>query len=140
MPMLSEEADDAHLSEGERLEEEIGSVDHQIHICPQCGYMAKFHVGAWFSPYSQCGSCGYRAVRSSSVTLYAATYSEGGEVEVTTTCVHCGVSNTRIRHTPRLVASGGVSSGWGGGAGGGGGGGGGFGGGGSGGGGAGSSW
>lgn len=140
MPMVPETADDTHLDSGQKLEEQLGSVDHQIHICTQCGYAKHLESVAWFSGYGRCGGCQVRAETSSTQTLRSATYDHGGEVRVSTYCKSCHRRDSWTRSTPRLIRAAPSSSSSSRGSSGGGGGGGSFGGGRSGGGGAGSSW
>jgi len=137
MNRLSEQADDAHLTEAEQHEETIGSVDHQVYICPQCDFSRTLAVMAWFSGYGRCAACGTKARRSTTTTVRHATYHRGGLVRIEEECTYCDDTSTHTRSTPRRRRTSrnttGLSSF-------GGGGGGGFGGGSSGGGGAGSSW
>lgn len=105
MPMLDEVDDDDHLNVGERKEEELGSVDHQIHICPKCGYMRHFQSVAWFSGYGRCSGCGVRAEQSQSTTLVQATHAHGGSARVTTNCMHCARTTSRVVRTPQLVTT-----------------------------------
>lgn len=149
MPLLDEQADDAHLTPGQIKEEQLGSVDWQVHQCPQCQAVRTFEKGRWFSGYSRCPQCRNKTKTSRSETLRWPTQYSGGLVEVTESCAFCSHHRRYRRHTPPLprvhVSSGGRGGGgFGGGGfggfGGGGGGGGSFGGGRSGGGGAGGSW
>jgi uncharacterized protein len=142
MSMLSEEEDDEKLEPGQRTEELIGSVDHQFYFCNQCSFTKLIPVGRWFSGYSSCPACGYKACRTTSNTIQAATYESTGLQEVISNCSHCDYDARHTRTLPMLVRSSSSSSSFSSGSsfGGGGGGGGSFGGGSSGGGGAGSSW
>lgn len=135
MEMIPEHLDDEELTDGEQFEEQIGSVDYQIYVCPQCTFSKTIRVATWFSGYSDCHACGHRARSSTSTTVRSATYDHGGLVRVDENCAYCNDSSSYTRSTPRLQRSSSSSSG-----GSSGGGGGSFGGGSSGGGGAGSSW
>lgn len=147
LAMVPDDEDHVHWDEGQQTEERLGSMDYQFHHCTQCDFSKVITSKKWFSGYSQCSSCSYRAKSTSSSTLRSATYSSTGLEEVTTHCKHCGDTTRHTRTIPQLQESndndyGGGGGGFGGGGGsfGGGGGGGSFGGGSSGGGGAGSSW
>lgn len=140
MAMVPDDEDDVHWDEGQKTEEMLGSIDYQFHHCTQCEFTKVITVKKWFSGYSDCGSCGYRAKTTSSRTIRSPTYSSSGTEEITTNCKHCGANTRHTRTIPRLQRSSSSSSGGGGSFGGGGGGGGSFGGGSSGGGGSGSSW
>jgi uncharacterized protein len=137
MEKLSEEDDDAHLTDGEIFEEEIGSVQYDIYVCPDCDAIKRFSRSLLFSGFSPCSQCGHRTNSSSTVTLQAATYQSSGLSEVTETCLHCDFEYSYTQVIPQKVRASSSSSG---GSFGGGGGGGRSGGGSSGGGGAGSSW
>lgn len=145
MRLLDEVADDAHLEAGQVKEEQVGSKDYRVHICPRCQFSRTVARTRWFSSYHKCPQCSFRTARTSSYTIVQATYTQGGQVEVDESCAHCSYNRRSIRHTARLTppsttgSSSGGSSSWSGG-GGGGGGGGSWGGGSSGGGGGGSSW
>lgn len=105
MDVLDEQADDAHLDEGQQTEERIRSVDYEVLICPGCQASKTLRHGKWFSAYSACAGCGYKTMSSTSTTLVEATYTHGGEVEVRETCAHCSHVSTHTRSTPMLVES-----------------------------------
>ncbi len=101
MERLGEEVDDRHLSEGERVEERVGSVDYDVWSCPQCGQLKKLRWGALISSYSTCSGCSFRTLSSSTRTLRAATEYSTGLAEVTETCVNCGFNRVFTRTIPR---------------------------------------
>jgi uncharacterized protein len=137
MKMLSESADDEHLTKGQQTEEFIDSVDYQFFYCARCEFDRMLTDRKWFSGFSKCPSCANKTLSTESQTLRRATTSSTGQKEVTTECIHCDYHHTHHITLPRVTRS---SSSSGGGFSGGGGGGSSFGGGSSGGGGAGSSW
>jgi uncharacterized protein len=96
---LDEAADDAHLDDGQRAEERLGSVDYDVYICPGCQASRTFRRGKWFSGFDKCGKCSYKTSKSTSTTIASATYDHGGQVRVDEHCKHCGHSSSRIRHT-----------------------------------------
>ena len=81
--LLDEVADDAHLTDQQKLEEKIGSVNHMVFVCPTCPYTKSVASAKWFSGYSRCGGCGTRAEKSASTTLVSATYDHGGVLKNT---------------------------------------------------------
>jgi uncharacterized protein len=99
MLKLDEIADDAHLDDGQRKEEKLGSVDYEVRVCPGCQKTRTFTHTRLFSRYRRCDQCDKRTARSRSETLVAATYDHGGQIRITTHCEHCGHSAQRIRHT-----------------------------------------
>ncbi|MCA9492203.1 MAG: TPM domain-containing protein [Myxococcales bacterium] len=103
MPMLDEEADDAHLSEGQRMEETVGSVDHQVHACPTCDRVVLFRKRRWFSGYSTCPKCSHRTCTTSKSVLESPTYHSTGRGQTTTTCAGCGYSESHTYSIARLV-------------------------------------
>ena len=100
---LSEVEDDKHLGEGERKEEQLGSVDYEVVICPGCQDARTLRHNKWFSGYSRCSSCSYKTLHSSSRTTVSATYDHGGQVEVTEDCRHCSYHNSYTRYTSALT-------------------------------------
>lgn len=119
MQKLDEVADDQHLTEGERLEEKIGSVDYSIWMCPGCSAIEKVRSGRWFTRYSRCPGCGQVTATEVSSTLQHATEWSQGLVQIREHCEHCGRTHTFQRSTPRVrrssSSSGRSSSGFGGG-------------------------
>jgi uncharacterized protein len=103
VPMLplSEIADDAHLEEGQRKEEQLGSVDYTVVVCPTCQDARTLRDNKWFSGFSRCSSCSYKTLSSSSRTTVHATYDHGGQVEVTEDCRHCSYHNQYTRYTSK---------------------------------------
>ncbi|MFT5584999.1 MAG: hypothetical protein ACI9VR_002587 [Cognaticolwellia sp.] len=118
MEKLSEVDDDEHLTEGEIFEEEIGSVQYDIYVCPDCDAVKRFSRSLLFSGFSRCSQCGHRTNSSSSVTLESATYHSSGLREVTETCLHCDFEYSYTQVIPQKVRA--SSTGGGGGGGGGG--------------------
>lgn len=102
MTLMDESEDDAHLTQTERLEEQIGSVDHKIWVCPACGEQTKGRWNRPFSGYKSCPECQARTLSSSSTTLRHATENHGGIVLIDESCVHCSYRNSYERSTPRL--------------------------------------
>jgi uncharacterized protein len=121
MVRLDEQADDAHLDRGQRLEEQLKSVNYDVWVCPTCQNISIVPHNAWFSRYSKCKSCGRRTLETESRTLVRATTGREGSEEVTEHCENCGWGRTYTRTIPRVQVSSGGSGGSGGGGGGGGG-------------------
>jgi uncharacterized protein len=111
MTMLSEVDDDDHLTEGQQMEEAIGSVNYHVYVCATCDHTRTFTRNRWFSGFSRCPACDHRTRRTSRTTLRAATEYSGGLVEITETCAHCDHHRRYTRSTPRLSSSSSSSSG-----------------------------
>jgi uncharacterized protein len=105
MQRLDESADDEHLDSGERLEEEVGSVDYDVWRCGTCNHHSIVPHASWMSGYSQCGHCSRRTLSKSTRTIEAATYSSSGLQEITHDCRHCGHHDSHTVTLPRLVRS-----------------------------------
>ncbi len=114
MLLLAEDRDDAHLSEPERTEERLGSVDYDVWSCPSCERVLKLRYGAILTSYSRCPECGFRTKNSTSERLaLATTYSRGRE-RIVETCASCSYRHVYERLVPRVRSSSGRRrSGWG---------------------------
>ena len=102
MVLLSEVEDDAHLQPAERMEEKIGSVNHNVWLCPGCGEVKKARRGNFLSSYTSCPSCSAQTVKSTSRKIQAATYDSGGLVQVDGSCAYCSHTTSYTYTTPRL--------------------------------------
>lgn len=100
MVLLDEVADDAHLSEGERREEQLESVNYHVYICP---VDQTTTVRKEFGPVmlDQCPNCNFATLRRETTTVEEATYEHGGKVRVVEKCEHCGYDHERVRRTRR---------------------------------------
>jgi uncharacterized protein len=147
LQLLSEQEEDPKLTEVQRLEETIGSLDYDVWYCPACLHNDTERYVKPFSGFRECAACRARAYKEDPQrVIRAATTKKTGTARIEGRCVACKRKTARTVILPLLSAntsSGGYSSFGGGGGGGGGlggGGGGGFGGGSSGGGGASGGW
>jgi uncharacterized protein len=139
LELLSEQDDDPKLSEVQRLEEKIGSVDYDVWFCPACLHNDSERYVRFFSGYGDCPKCKGRTFKEGpQKTLQYPTTSSTGTARIDGRCVSCNHKSSRTIVLSKISTSG--SSSGGGSFGGGGGGGGGFGGGSSGGGGASGGW
>jgi uncharacterized protein len=140
LELLSEQDDDPKLSEVQRLEEKIGSVDYDVWFCPACLHNDTERYVKFFSGYGDCPKCQARTFKEGpQKTIQYPTTSSTGTARIDGRCVSCNHKSSRTVVLSKIVKSSGGSGGSFGG-GGGGGGGGGFGGGSSGGGGASGGW
>jgi uncharacterized protein len=111
MTRLDESGDDAHLDAGQRMEEQLESVDYDVWVCPTCQYALTIPHRAWFSRYSMCKSCKRRTLETETRTLRRATTMSEGLQEITERCRNCAWTRTYTRTVPRVVQSSGSSSG-----------------------------
>lgn len=100
---LDEVADDAYLSPGQRAEEQAGSVNYTILLCPSCRALRTRSRRRLFSSRTPCTGCGNRTAITNAVTLREATYARSGVAEITVTCSFCPHRAVSDRHIPRLV-------------------------------------
>ncbi|HYE03921.1 MAG TPA: TPM domain-containing protein [Planctomycetota bacterium] len=103
MHRLDEQADDRWLSEGEQVEERVGSVNYDVWLCDGCGASEKLRYGRWFTSYSGCPRCQAKTLSRSTRTLRAATEWSGGLEQVDERCAHCPHTHRWERSTPRVV-------------------------------------
>lgn len=137
MHRLSEDEEDEFLEHGHTVEEEVGSIDHDVWISKDFSEVLILPYAKRMHGYKACPSCSYKTYKATkSKIITRATTSRSGKREVTFSCKACHYQKKEIKTIPRKSSS---SSG-GGFSGGGGGGGSSFGGGSSGGGGSGASW
>ena len=102
MAMLEESEDDAYLANSEQVEERVGSVDHQVWVCPACGERKKRRFLRFGSSYGTCPECSARTLRFTSTTVETATYDHGGRVQEDRHCANCSYSHSYIYATPML--------------------------------------
>ena len=110
MVRLSEAADDAELTPGQRTEEKVGSIDYDVWACPLCDERLVIPYRRW-SSYEACPKCGNRTVKKTSRTITAATTMSTGLEEITLACAFCDWRDVTRRTTPRISTSSGSSGG-----------------------------
>lgn len=86
---LSEYEEDAHLSPEELVEENLGSMDHEVWVCSGCEHREKHSLSRWFSGYNRCWSCGRKTMKVTDVVVRQATYDWEGEGIRTEHCENC---------------------------------------------------
>lgn len=105
MHRLGEEADDAHLDGGQRLEEYLKSVDYDVWACDGCGHMDIHRYRNWLSGYGACPNCQYHTLSTTTEILRVATTSSTGQKRLTYDCENCGYHDTELRTIPRVSKS-----------------------------------
>jgi uncharacterized protein len=107
MQRAGEEADDAHLDGGQRLEEYLKSVDYDVWHCPSqtCGHMKIIRHPSWVSAHSACPKCGYRTLSTTSTVVTAATRMSTGTKRVDYDCRNCGHTDSETRTIPKVSDS-----------------------------------
>ncbi|HZI14182.1 MAG TPA: hypothetical protein VE153_27690 [Myxococcus sp.] len=104
--LLDEQTEDLHLSEGQRIEEQAGSVDYHVWWCGSCeaGTVVRHELGS-VSRFVRCEKCRLATATEVVQTLKPATPADGGEFRVQLSCQHCGHYQQFWRYTPRQRAS-----------------------------------
>jgi uncharacterized protein len=105
MVLLGETEDDEHLTSGERKEEELGSVDYDVWMCPDCESTLTLRYGALFTSYSKCPQCRAKTLHTRTTTITAATQYSTGVARVEEDCRHCSHRNSYTRTIPRKPRS-----------------------------------
>jgi uncharacterized protein len=126
LQLLNEQEDDPKLTEVQRLEEKIGSVDYDVWFCPACLHNDTERYVRAFSGFKDCPACHARTFKEDpQKTIRYPTKSSAGSAKVEGRCVSCNHKTTRTIVLARISTTSSSSSGgssWGGGGGGGGGG------------------
>lgn len=90
MRRLSEEEDNALLSDSQDLEEQIGSVDYDVWECPQCATVERLRFPEPQTKYTECPACGTVAMHEiGTKTLVPATTQQPGRGEHIFECEYC---------------------------------------------------
>jgi len=105
MELLPEEREDKHLEGGQILEEYLKSVDYDVWVCTYCDHLEINRYQKWFSKASNCKSCGYRTLITTSTTLDHATRYSTGTKQLDYNCRHCGYTDTELRTIPMITSS-----------------------------------
>ncbi|MBI5957806.1 MAG: TPM domain-containing protein [Chloroflexi bacterium] len=102
---LDEVSDDVYLSDGQKLEEVLASIDYDVWRCPNCNYHTLLGYPRLMSGLRNCSSCGFRTLHVSSRTIDPPTYSSTGMREITEKCQNCSHDRSHTVIIPRLTRS-----------------------------------
>ncbi len=105
MRRLSESADDAHLNQGQKIEESVKSKDYDVWVCAKDGSVIIEAYNRWFSGFGACPSCSYRTLHSRRTTLISATKSSSGRARVDYDCRYCQHHYSEEVTIPRVSSS-----------------------------------
>lgn len=118
--LLSEYDEDAHLEQGQIVEEEVRSVDYDVWVSDDCDEVLVLPYAKLMSGYSACEKCGYKTyhLEESRTLKYATRSSSGLELHIHH-CKNCNFRKEEQKIIPRIqnTSSGGSSGGGGGGGG-----------------------
>lgn len=107
MNRLSETDDDTYLKPTQVREEELKSVDYDVHVCSACGTtVTEQFRGRKYSVYTACPTCKAMACRQTKrEVVRKPTYTSSGEALVHFKCLACAASHTKASSIPRLTRS-----------------------------------
>ncbi|MFN3690310.1 MAG: TPM domain-containing protein, partial [Fimbriimonadales bacterium] len=104
MRLLDETADDEYLTELQRTEEQLGSVNYFVWQCDHCGMLEIHPRVALLNTYRKCPQCKGYTVRETARVVRPATYTSSGLEVVAYTCENprCDYHEEKERRLPRL--------------------------------------
>ncbi len=104
MRLLDETADDEYLTELQRTEEQLGSVNYFVWKCDHCGMLEIYPRVALLNSYRKCPKCKGYTVRETARVVQPATYATSGQEIVSYQCENprCGYHKEKERRLPRL--------------------------------------
>ncbi len=99
---LSEDKEDIFLKEGQKLEEQIGSVDYDVWVTEDETEVYVHAYDAMFTKYSKCSKCNHKTnYVSESETLASATCHSSGEGKRIYLCKNCSHTYSEKYTIPR---------------------------------------
>lgn len=102
MRLATAEEDRRWLTDGQRTERRIRSVEHDVWVCPACAYGMVRSYPNPSTPYKECPHCGAIAARLvSDRILRQPTYNMEGEGVQTFSCENCGHQTPKRYRLPR---------------------------------------
>lgn len=107
MTMIDDRLDDEHLDGGQRLEEHLASVDHQVWDCHACHHMTIESVRnpARSRQYKLCPECDYTTLEVERHIEVSATEAHEGLIQLLYDCENCGYMAAESLRIPKLVTS-----------------------------------
>ena len=106
MKKLSEIEDNTYLTQGQRVEEELRSVDYDVWLCPEDGETLALPFNNESSTYSPCPHCFSKAyIQQNNHIIKAATTFSKGKGERTYTCKNCGKTDIKPYVIPMIILS-----------------------------------
>ncbi len=105
LELLSEQADDEYLNEGQKLEEQLQSVNYDVLRCPNCNNHELRRRPVSFSSFDPCPSCNQRTASSKQIPQFPASFDSDGLARVERECKHCQHQDSTTIVLPRLKRS-----------------------------------
>ena len=100
--LLSEVAEDAHLDDAQRLEEQWGAADYHVWRCGYCRDVEIIKNTAWLTRLKPCPKCGQQALKVSAKMISWPTIDSPGEIELDELCAQCGYTAAHPKGLPKL--------------------------------------
>jgi len=101
LTLLDENADDAFLTEGKRMEEYVKSIDYDVWLCGTCDHVDIYPYENEFTSFNRCPSCSHKTYHTvSSRTLVSPTCSSSGKGERKNKCEFCKKGKTETYTIP----------------------------------------
>jgi uncharacterized membrane protein YgcG len=98
---LDGEAASGYLDEGQRREQQMGSVRYTAWSCPACGQHEMERREPRFGRRDACPECSYQTLRVDRETLESPTSASEGRRRVEKDCAHCGWHDETTIALPR---------------------------------------
>ncbi len=103
---------DQYLTDKEKFEIKIKSVEHYVFCCDSCSYVFKFNSEEKHSDFKRCPVCNTKAFkRGEEKIIKPPSFKTKGESEFTYTCLFCNHSENIIEPVAKLIRSTDSSSG-----------------------------
>ncbi|HEX6368071.1 MAG TPA: TPM domain-containing protein [Longimicrobium sp.] len=103
MELLTETADEAFLDAGQRLEEQLSSVNYEVWRCAGCSVHHLLARPGTAGRTPKCVQCGYHTVDIRCTVLQWPTYTDEGRQRVLHECRHCRWHSEEVVTVPRRV-------------------------------------
>lgn len=102
MDLIDEQHDNDFLTQAQDLEEQIGSIDYDVWVCPKCSETEIIPYVQRSSAYKECPVCHARAMKvvSDHITSQPTVDREGIRT-ITYRCLNCGFEDYDNRRIPR---------------------------------------
>ncbi len=92
---LKKSIGNAYLSDYEKMEIKLGTVNHFVFQCSKCSNISKYKIESENSAYQRCPSCSTLSFKEESQeTIVASTFETEGERDVTYECKMCNYTQT----------------------------------------------
>ena len=102
MYWLTEEEEDAFLSQGQIIEERIKAMDHDVWACRQCDHVRVEAYPALFNSHKVCPSCSYKTQYITKITDTYPTRTSQGHGRAYALCKNCDHETVTMFVIPKI--------------------------------------